>query len=176
MTIHDGRRRGAGRRVRSGITLLDVTIAAALLAIAITSLMSLILSSVRLGRVNRETALANQAARRMIEQIQAVGFANIFATFSANPDFAVSGLDPQRGDADGMPGRISFPTVGGELREDVVDEGLDMPRDLDGDDAVDGADHAGDYVVLPVRVRVEWRGVSGDRAVELTTLLMDWGG
>jgi type II secretory pathway pseudopilin PulG len=167
-----GLRRSARRR--RGVTLLDVTIAATLLAVAITSLLSLIISAVRLSRVNHETALATQAAQRTIEQIQAAGFENIFATFNPNAGFAVVGLTPQRGDADGLVGLIQFPTVGAQLREDVVDTGLGMPRDLDGDGGTDAADHAGDYVVLPVRVRVAWRGVSGDRELDLTTMLMDW--
>ena len=39
------------------------------------------------------------------------------------------------------------------------------------EDEAHGADHAGDYVVLPVRIRVAWRGVSGDRILELVTAL-----
>ena len=29
----------------------------------------------------------------------------------------------------------------------------------------------GDYLILPVRVRVEWRGRSGDRFIELQAIL-----
>ena len=59
-----------------------------------------------------------------------------------------------------------------ELREDVADAGLGMPRDLDGDGFVEpGVNVAGEYVVLPVRVLIEWRGVSGDRSVQLETML-----
>lgn len=151
-----------------------MTIAAAVLAIAITSLMSLIVSSITLSRVNHETSIAHEAARRTIEQLQGTDFGDIFAVWGANPNFAVRGLTPQLGDADGLVGQVSFPTVAGQLREDVADAGLGMPRDLDGDGAVDAADHSGDYVVLPVRVRLSWRGVSGDRAVDLTTMLMNW--
>ena len=164
----------ARSRARRGTTLLDVTIAAAVLAIAITSLMSLIVSSITLSRVNHETSIAHEAARRAIEEIQGTEFADIVAVWTANPDFDVRGLTPQAADADGMVGAISFPMVAGQLREDVVDAGLGMPRDLDGDGAVDAADHSDDYAVLPVRVRLSWRGVSGDRAVDLTTILMNW--
>lgn len=168
------RRIARARRSRRGVTLLDVTIAATLLAIAITSLMGLIVSSIRLGRVNRESVLANQAARRAIEEMRAVAFEDIFTTYRDAPDFAIRGLQPQTNDVDGMVGQYLFPTVGTALREDVDDAGLGMPRDLNGDGAVDAADHAGDYRVLPVRVRVSWRGVSGNRTIELTTLMMDW--
>ena len=154
--------------------MLDVTIAAALLAIAITSLMSLIFSSLQLSRVDRETTIAHQAMRRATEEMQMVVFEGAFANFSANPNFAVTGLTPQVGDADGMVGQILFPTVAGTLREDVVDVGLGMPRDLNGDGIVDGVGHDNDYVVLPVRVRLSWTGVSGNRTVELTTMMMAW--
>lgn len=164
----------ARARARRGTTLLDVTIAAAVLAIAITSLMSLIVASITLSRVNHETSIAHEAARRAIEELQGTDFSDIVAVWSANPNFDVRGLTPQAADADGMVGAISFPTVAGELREDVVDAGLGMPRDLDGDGAIDAADHTGDYAVLPVRVRLSWRGVSGDRNVDLTTILMSW--
>jgi hypothetical protein len=169
------------------MSLLDVTIASAVLAIAITSLMSLIVSSIQLGRVNRETSLAYQAARRVCEEIQADPFDQVFALRNANPAddpggagtapgpaFDVLGLRPRAGDPDGRVGEILFPVVGTELREDLVDAGLGMPRDLDGDGATDAADHAADYSVLPVRVRVSWRGVSGSRQVEVVTMLMEW--
>jgi hypothetical protein len=46
-----------------------------------------------------------------------------------------------------------------------------MPRDLDGDGVVDALNHATNYVLLPVRVRVAWRGVSGARQLDFDTLL-----
>jgi hypothetical protein len=66
-----------------------------------------------------------------------------------------------------------FPTGGPpeQLREDVVDAGLGMPRDLDGDGVIDGADHEANYTLLPIRVRVQWRGVSGVRTFDLETVL-----
>ena len=53
------------------------------------------------------------------------------------------------------------------LREDSADESLGMPRDLDGDKLVDSANHAADYVVLPVRVCIEWKGATGDMSLDL---------
>jgi type II secretory pathway pseudopilin PulG len=173
-TVKPARTSRAKARARRGTTLLDVTIAAAVLAIAITSLMSLIVSSITLSRVNHETSIAHEAARRTIEEVQGTEFSNILAVWTANPNFAVRGLTPLAADVDGMVGAISFPTVAGQLREDVVDAGLGMPRDLDGDGVVDAADHSGDYNLLPVRVRLSWRGVSGNRTVDLTTILMSW--
>ena len=80
----------------------------------------------------------------------------------------------QVGDADGLAGQVIFPTrVGfpGALREDVVDAKLGMPRDLDGDGVIDTANHAGNYRLLPVIVRVRWRGATGNASAELRTML-----
>lgn len=162
-------------------------IAVVVLTVAVSGFSSSVLSSLVLNRVNRETDVAQQAARRALEEIQGEEFAQVFAAFNSTvgdyvgsgaesvPGFAVDGLDLIDGDADGMVGRIEFPTVdvGGadELREDVVDAGLGMPRDLDGLNGIDAADHSGDYELLPVRVVVEWNGVRGDRSITLETVL-----
>ena len=113
----------------------------------------------------------------MAETIQDTQFDQIFAVFSAAPNFPVPGLDPRTNDPDGLVGQIIFPTatVGGvlQLREDVVDASLGMPRDLDGIPGIDAADHSGDYILLPVRLRLQWQAVSGDRTLDLSLLLID---
>ena len=89
--------------------------------------------------------------------------------------FVVDGLRPQNGDADGMCGRIEFPDFdngGGNfiLDESIADAGFAMPRDLNGDnDAFDTFDTG--YRLLPVRVWVEWAGVSGNRSIRFETML-----
>jgi hypothetical protein len=62
-----------------------------------------------------------------------------------------------------------------QLREDVVDPEMGMPRDLSGDSVVDSADHALDYMLLPVRVTIEWQGVTGRRRFQMFSLLVDFG-
>jgi len=59
------------------------------------------------------------------------------------------------------------------LREDIEDPLLGLPRDLNGDGIIDSENHAKDFVVLPVRVRVRWRGVTGIRTVEVCSLLLN---
>src|SRR4029077_3113943 len=90
-------------------------------------------------------------------------------------NFAVTGLSTVPGDADGMVGEYIFPTelVGGvaQLREDVVDARFGMPRDPDGDGDVDSIDHSGNYRILPVRVRLRWKGMNGVRVLELESIL-----
>lgn len=161
---------------------------ALLLLLAVGGLSSAVLSSVRLGRVNQESALADHAARALGARMQTFPFDDIFSAYNATPGddpagapgaaFDVRGLNPRAGDPDGRVGRIVFPSVtlagGAEaLREDVIDPRLGMAdgRDLNGDlDAAD--DVTGDYVLLPARLIVEWTGAGGDRAYELDLVLV----
>jgi prepilin-type N-terminal cleavage/methylation domain-containing protein len=174
------------RDERSGFTLVEVLVAVFVLVCALTAFTRSLLGTVKLGRSNREAALATEGARAVIESFYAVEFGEVFARFNdtaaddpvpgaPGADFNVVGLDAQDGDFDGHVGRIAFPTVGVgaaiELREDVFVPELGMPRDLDGDGAIDGTDHAADYRFLPVEVRVAWRGRTGDQRIVLRTLV-----
>ncbi len=156
----------------AGFTLADVVVAMLLLTMAAGGLTGAVTHGLRLNRVNEETAAADEAARAMVEQIQATPFDQRFAVHSAQPDFAVPRLNVQKDDEDGMAGKILFPTIDGELREDVVDANLGMPRDLSGDGIQDVQDHSGDYVLLPVTVRIEWTGPSGDRSHQVHLLMV----
>jgi prepilin-type N-terminal cleavage/methylation domain-containing protein len=172
---------------RAGFSIVELMIAVVVLAIAVCGLSSSILSSMVLNRVNRETTVAQQAAREMLEQIHGEEFGQAFFAFNATvgdyggldvergPGFAVPGLDVRTGDPDGLAGRVVFPTIdvlGAEqLREDVVDAALGLPRDLDGDGVIGTDDVSGDYILLPVRIVVEWRGVRGDRQLTLESVL-----
>ena len=145
--------------------MIEMSVAAVVLTVALCGLSGSMVSSVALDRVNHETALAEAAVRGTMEKISGTDFTETFARFNADPaddpggaatapgaTFAVKGL---RGDAGALPGRITFPVgAPGVLREDAVDAALGMPRDLNGDGAVDAADHSANYRLLPVRVSV----------------------
>jgi prepilin-type N-terminal cleavage/methylation domain-containing protein len=181
--------RGRGLRgSRCGFSLVELLVAATLIVVALTGIAGSMLSSMALNRVNRETALAQQAACRALEELRSVPFEEAFFVYNTTPgdnpggtvpergpNFAVPGLAALASDADGLVGQIEFPVVdpfgSDQLREDVEDEGLGMPRDLNGDLAIDGLDHSEDRLLLPVRVRLEWRGVSGAREIEMETML-----
>ncbi|MFT7670333.1 MAG: prepilin-type N-terminal cleavage/methylation domain-containing protein [Planctomycetota bacterium] len=166
---------------RGGFSLVELTVAMIVLGIALSSITASMLSSMALSHVNRETGLASQAARRQMEIISASvrgsSVPSAYGALSANPNFAVTGLTPIAGDIDGMSGQIQFPTTtvlgAVQLREDVDDPSLGMPRDLDGLNGIDTADHSADAEVLPVRVRIEWRsGAGGTRSLDLETVLV----
>ena len=168
-----GGRAAGPRNARAGFTLLEMVIAIVILTVSVGGMLASVLSSGKLEAGRTERELPIRAAESQIETLQGVDFATVFATFNRRT-FAVEGLDPQEGAA--AVGAFEFPTVGNQLREDVDDAGLGMPRDLSGDGVVDGADHSGTYQILPVRVRVAWRGSAGESQVVLETYLCDWGG
>ena len=72
-----------------------------------------------------------------------------------------------------MIGLRTFARVAQEVREDLTAElfGLAIDHDLDGDGVVDAENHAGNYLLLPVLVRVEWAGSSGEESRSLRTFL-----
>lgn len=190
MKIHMNlsRRCPAAARRRGGFTLLEVMVAALVLTVAVVSSLGSMVTSYALNRTNRETSIAEDAARRILEEVRSVPFAEAFAIYNADasddggltvaargPNFAVRGLEAAANDPDGLCARVMFPSqvVGGveQLREDVVDPELGMPQDLNGDGPVDAANHSNAYVLLPVRVRIEWRGAAGRRTLDLNSIV-----
>lgn len=157
------------------MTIVELVIAVLILAIAVLGLISVLSVTTTLTETSQEGAIALQALRSKVEEMQAIPFSEVFATYqNAQRNFSVPGLLPRAKDSDGCVGEVLFPDppsgqVG--LAENSVDALLGMPRDLNGDNVVDGADHSTDYVLLPVRIRLEWTGVSGERTIELRTLL-----
>ena len=182
--------RPSGRRARRGLTLVEILVAIALLLFGLMGFTHSILRAVTTNESTRESALAGEAARQMLETLQGATFKDTFALYNANPaddpgvagsapgsGFAVPGLEPADGDADGMVGEIIFPAsdaAPGVLREDLANAALGMPRDLNCDDAIDADNHADDYRLLPVIVRLTWQGSSGVTRVEFCTLLGDY--
>lgn len=157
------------------------------LVIAVLGTMGSITSSAILGEATMETSQAYRAAENLIERLVGMPLSQVFQRYNDDPtddlsgvgldpgaNFAVVGLDPLDGDADGFPGRVFLPAAAaspGDLREDLVDADLGMPRDLNADGVIDTANHSDDYLILPVRIRVEWKGRGGPRFVEMETVL-----
>jgi hypothetical protein len=174
----------ARRRTRAGLTILEVVIGVALLVTGVLGYLHVVAEAMATAEANAERALATEAARQRIEEMKSRPLGQVLALFDDDPandpggagtapggTFTVPGLAARTDAVDGAVGRTLFPLAGAALREDIVDLGLGMPRDLDGDGVVDALDKSGDYVLLPVRVRVEWRGAAGNAFVELRTVL-----
>lgn len=168
-----------------GFTLIEVMVALLVLTVAVQILSSTVTASISYSRVKRERGAAVIAATNVIEEMHAIPFYDLFATYNADPSddpfgpgtapgsvFEVDELEP----VDGVTpvGRIEFPTdAAGILRETVVDDRMGTPRDLNGDMLINGQDCRADYLVLPVVVTVEWKSKLGERRFEVATMLMD---
>ena len=170
------------------MTLLEIAVGIAVLVTGILGFMQTMVVLERGQGRTREVGRATQAARQMLERIQAEAFAEAFRNFNGDPaddpagpgtgpgkNFAVAGLSARLDDPDGLAGEVVFPTpagLPGSLMENVVDSKLGMPRDLNGDAAISTtANYASTYTILPVRVRVQWVGPSGPGEVELRTMV-----
>ena len=91
------------------------------------------------------------------------------AVFDVEPDYepALPGL---------AVGRVQFPPWkwdSGEavFDETVVDVALGLPRDLDGNGAIEEKAKLKNLLILPVRVSVDWKGVAGEQHIETALIL-----
>jgi hypothetical protein len=173
------------------MTLLELVLVLGILALAFGMLSSTLMANSRQRSVNRESAAAAEAARGIFEEMMNADFEDVFALYNADPAddpggagtapgdrFDVPSLSALEGSPDGFEGQVVLPALSllsgeCELREDFVDEELGMPRDLNGDSIVDDLDHAADYLVLPVRVELEWMGRFGPRQMSVSVMLAD---
>ena len=174
---------------RSGFTFVELAVVMTILLTALLIFSSTVSGVAKQRSVNRETGLAVAAARNLLETMRSEDFATTYKRYNADPSddpdgagtapgnrFAVAGLDEAPDSPDGLEGEVIFPTtVDGtgklQLREDVELRALGMPRDLSGDGRIDDQDHGGSYFILPVQVRLRWKGATGVRQYELSTQL-----
>ena len=164
------------------MSLVEVMVALMVTTVAVYLLSATITATVRHTKAKRERAVAAQAAMNLLERMRAEPFSELFARHNDDPSddpdgpgtapgphFDVRGLRPHAADPEGAVGEIVLPSSGRVLREDGVLPELGLPRDLDGDLRIDAEDHAADYVVLPVTVRLRWRGVAGEGRFQMST-------
>ena len=168
----------------AGFTLLEIVIVATILTLGACGLVSVVVNAMTVNTTNQETTEGAHAGMQLLERIRGLSAADVYATFNSDDSDDPLGVGTApgstivlrgSGDPDGpgvIVGEVHFPMVSGQLREDVADPLLGTPMDLNGDGAIDSADHSGDYVLLPVRVRVRWRGVTGLRTVDICTVLL----
>ena len=165
--------------------MVEMMLASTVMMVGVASYLSAIVQVDSLRSTSEETGRAIEGAKRALGEVQSSDFADLVALYDANPDndpggagsapgnsFTVDGL--ARRTAPNEPvGEIVLPLdAAGALREDLDMPELGLPRDLNGDGAIDSADHSGDYQLLPVLVRVRWEGRS-ENTVELKTLLSE---
>ena len=173
------------------MTLIELVLVLGILALAFGMLTSTMMSNSRQRSVNRESAAAAEAARTLFEEMMNADFEDLFALYNADPTddpggvgtapggrFGVSQLTPLETSPDGLVGQVVLPALTflpdeWELREDFEDEELGLPRDLNGDSIIDDLDHREDYLILPVRVELEWSGRFGPRRMSVSVIMAD---
>jgi hypothetical protein len=183
----------------AGLTLLETIVAALILAVALVGLLSALVSEVRLRRVNKERALARNAAERTLSAIRGMPtLVEAYQRFGgAGPEatFVVPGLaEPAPGQPVGRvivwrrkggnppdPGSPS-PLTGADLQEARTRFGMGFPLALVGaegaanpdflDTNTDGAVNVADTPsLMPVTVRIRWRSHSAVITEYFTTLV-----
>jgi hypothetical protein len=167
--------------------MLELMVAIATLAVGLLGFTQALVTAMRAQRMSHEQGLAMEAARRQVELMKTVGFANVFRQYNGDrgddlggprtapgANFTVQGLAGAFG-SNSVPGEVLFPTVAsqpGVLREDLALPELGTPLDLDLDNGtIDALDHASNYKILPVLVRVRWVSMAGRGEVRLATVL-----
>lgn len=172
------------RSHRRGVTLLELIIAMAVLAIALLALVSSITSSAKVQQNTRDKTLAYNAAREVIEQMRAYPIDEIWRRYnSATGDNVGTGSNPGNtftvarlnAPPSGVPvGQVFFPEKGGALNETYVDPSMGMPKDLNRNgDALD-TNVNDTYRILPVKVVVTWMAIGGrEIQIEVNTLITE---
>jgi len=152
------------------MTLIELMVAFSILFLCVLGFLKVIAFSATTTGSQREASMANEAARQMIEVLQAEDFATVFARYNSNAADDPGGAGTAPGSGIDVPeltlsagntvvGQIVFPAVAGDLgelqlREDIVDPTLGMPS--------------------AVRIRFEWEGQGGTSSFEIKTLLADY--
>ena len=159
-------------RGRSGFALLDVCIALLVLVVAMGVLLGSIFSAMRLAQVNESTAAANQALRGVLETLNALPIDQALVACQDGKKLAIAPEVLRDVHGDPLVAEVVLPLAKtGELREDLDLPELGMPRDLDEDGQIDAKDHAANYKVLPLALKLAWDGPSGPQTVQLATVL-----
>jgi prepilin-type N-terminal cleavage/methylation domain-containing protein len=164
------------RPAGSGFTLLEVAFTLAILVVAIASTSATTISLSALRRGNRERSVAHNAAAALAERIHSIARASMDqpGTWGRNvvdavcpggalgTSFDVPELEAQVGLA--HVGSVLF--VPDETRTDSsLGVELGMPRDLDGDGAVDKTNALSSARLLPVVIEVRWKGIRGNQRI-----------
>jgi type II secretory pathway pseudopilin PulG len=171
-------------RGKRGFTLIELLISFSALLVVLLGFSRMLLSSRMASSTTHEATLAKEAARSMVERLQATPLLEIYPTYNAatgdDPNgpgtapgagFTVRGLSAPLDDADGLPGTILFPEVGGVLSEQSIQPRYGWPMDMDRDGDLLTGNVSLTYRLLPVVVRVEWRGSGGNGLVEFKTVM-----
>jgi len=118
------------------MTFLELLVVMAIMAVAVTMLTSMVVHTSRQRAINRENAIAANAARTKVELMRNEDFRDIYALFNADPAddpggagtapgdaFDVPGLTPLDTDPDGLAGEVFLPVIVESVAKDTSDWG-----------------------------------------------------
>ena len=156
-----------------GFTLLDVSVAVALLVVALMALSATAFRLQGLNRANQERTQAQNALRTKVEEIQSIAHAgltdplgwtaHVLGALHASAHFDVHGLTvPEGATSVGMVIAVTDETAS----DASLGVQLGMPRDLDGDGLVSSSDVSLHARLLPVIVRLRWLGARGVQQID----------
>jgi type II secretory pathway pseudopilin PulG len=163
-----------GRRARRGFTMVELAIAMSMLMIGLVSAASATMRMQHLRKQNRERVVAQNALRSMGERIHAQAYRdsldhpdtwaqNVLDAFGPGGTlkgvFDVEFLSPPSEDQE-FPGTIQV-IVDETTTDTALGMDLGMPRDLNGDGDAADLDVSADACILPVVLRIEWKGQQG---------------
>jgi prepilin-type N-terminal cleavage/methylation domain-containing protein len=186
------------RQTQAGLTLIEVVIAVAVLAVAMAGVFGAIMICFQMNTRAREDSIALSAAQDMLAQIRNTVFENVPTTYDGMT-FPVPGLAPPSPGVD--PGEVVI------IRDETPDESV-YCRDLEAPAGPDGVDLNGDgdtwdildtavpgetfpldlnredgpvsdevaldkMKVIPVVVLVRWRSRGGLARMQLVSVVVD---
>ncbi len=106
---------------RRGTSLIEVLVVLTILAVSVSIFSGMVVTTARQRAINRESAIASEGARRVLETMRNTTFRDIYALYNDRADddpggagsapghrFAVDGLQSIGGADDGMVGQIYF--------------------------------------------------------------------
>lgn len=112
------------RTSRGGVTIIELMVVMAVLGVAVVMFTSMVIETAKQRGINRENAIASNAARIMVEQMRNENFLDAYAMFNQDPDddpggagtapghlFEVAGLNLLPTTPDGMVGLVEFPEM-----------------------------------------------------------------
>jgi hypothetical protein len=156
-----------------GVALVEILVSLTLLAVGMLSLIATLAQNSRLQRATHEKHLAAMGAESVLEDLRRAEFGDLLVDYgpggSPGPHFDIRGLSARSSDADGHVGRLSF--LRDETATDSVAGRFGLPRDLNGDGDAADINVSASYRLLPVRVEIEWSGVSGSSYLEFHAVL-----
>lgn len=161
-----GRQRSA--RTRTGLTLVEVAVAVALLAILLLGLFATLRASRQVGVVSHEHQAASEAAFRQLDLIMSTPLLDDVLREPGGGDVAAyafhvryKGTNLQPADPSYLPHNPDNPATPGLNEATMAGHVRVVELDADGDSAPDDYDGDGKADYLEVQVVVAWRSAGG---------------